>query len=173
MHTALRLPFAIATVLAVAACSSATPGWTYAPAPPSTPIPSIAASVEPSGAASGAPSDEVSPPPASASPSVASGVPSSAAGSAVKVSASSIKFDQPTAEVPADVAFQVEFANNDAGIPHNVAVREGSATGAEKYKGEIFNGVATKVYDVPALPAGPYAFVCTVHPNMVIEVTAK
>ena len=26
-------------------------------------------------------------------------------------------------------------------------------------------GVATKTYDVPALPAGTYTFVCTVHPN--------
>ena len=25
---------------------------------------------------------------------------------------------------------------------------------------------ATKVYDVPALPAGAYTFVCTVHPTM-------
>ena len=41
----------------------------------------------------------------------------------------------------------------------------GGATGAELFKGEIFNGVATRVYDVPALDAGTYAFVCTVHPD--------
>jgi len=91
----------------------------------------------------------------------------------VRVSAVGIAFEQPTLAVPAATAFQIEFANNDAGVPHNVAVRQGSATGAELYKGEIFNGVATKTYAIEALPAGPYAFICTVHPNMVIEVSAS
>jgi len=194
MHNARRLPLALATVLAVAACTAATPGWTYAPAPPATPVPSIAASGQPSGGASSVPSDEVSPPPSaepgsaapgsaapgSAAPSAApgsaapsGGAASPGAGTAVQVTATAVKFDQPSLEVPAGAAFQIELVNNDAGTPHNVAIREGSATGTEVFKGEIFPGVATKVYDVPALTAGPYAFICTVHPNMVIAVEAK
>ena len=36
-----------------------------------------------------------------------------------------------------------------------------------------FAGVATKVYDVPALPAGAYTFVCTIHPTMTGTATLK
>ena len=49
----------------------------------------------------------------------------------------------------------------------------GDATGAELFKGEIFNGVETRTYDVPALDAGAYAFVCTVHPTMIGTLTAE
>jgi plastocyanin len=67
---------------------------------------------------------------------------------------------------PAEKPFTIAFVNEDQGTPHNVALHEGSPTGKEAFKGEIFPGVATKVYDVPPLPAGTYAFVCTVHPSM-------
>lgn len=57
------------------------------------------------------------------------------------------------------------FANEDAGIPHNVEIKD--AAGTSVFKGDIFNGVETRTYDVPALPAGAYSFACTVHPNMI------
>ena len=41
------------------------------------------------------------------------------------------------------------------------------------FKGDIFPGVAQQTYDVPPLPAGGYAFVCTVHPNMTGTLTAN
>ena len=91
----------------------------------------------------------------------------------IRISAQGIAFDTDTLEVPADTPFQIEFANNDAGIPHHVAIHEGTPTGPEIWKGEIFNGVETRVYDVPALPAGAYGFICTVHPNMAGTLTAK
>ncbi len=91
----------------------------------------------------------------------------------LKITASGIAFDTDTLEVPAGVPFKIEFANNDAGIPHNVAIHEGSPTGPAVWTGEIFNGVETRTYDVPALPAGTYGFVCTVHPNMTGTLTAK
>jgi plastocyanin len=47
------------------------------------------------------------------------------------------------------------------------------ANGEEVFQGEIFNGVETQTYDVPALDAGAYAFVCTVHPTMVGTMTAE
>jgi plastocyanin len=47
-----------------------------------------------------------------------------------------------------------------------VAIHKGSPTGEEVFQGEIVTGPTQVTYDVPALPAGPYAFVCTVHPQM-------
>jgi plastocyanin len=91
----------------------------------------------------------------------------------LKLTASGIAFDTDTLEVPAGVPFKIEFTNNDAGIPHNVAIHEGSPTGPAVWTGEIFNGVETRTYDVPALPAGTYGFVCTVHPNMTGTLTAR
>jgi plastocyanin len=47
------------------------------------------------------------------------------------------------------------------------------ASGAEVFKGEIFPGVETRDYQVPALAAGEYPFVCTVHPTMTGTLTAE
>lgn len=165
-----RLLAAGFTVLAVAACASSTPGWTYAPAPSPTAVPSADASgsVAPSAPASAAPSASVAPSP-SAAPSATSSAPSgsaapSGAAAVVQVSALNIAFDPTELSAPADTAFQIEFANNDPSIPHNVAIKD--PAGAEVFNGEIFNGVETRTYDVPPLAAGAYQFVCSVHPNM-------
>jgi plastocyanin len=89
------------------------------------------------------------------------------------LTASGIAYDTDSLEVPANTPFQIVFTNNDAGIPHNVAIHEGSPTGPLVWSGDIFNGVETRTYDVPALPAGTYGFVCVVHPNMTGTLTAK
>jgi len=34
------------------------------------------------------------------------------------------------------------------------------------FRGDVFSGVKTQVYNVPAQPAGTYKFMCTVHPTM-------
>jgi plastocyanin len=81
----------------------------------------------------------------------------------LEISAQNIAFDTDTLSAPADTPFQIVFANNDAGIPHNVEIKQG---GQSIWVGDIFNGVETRTYDVPALPAGTYEFICTVHPNM-------
>ncbi len=91
----------------------------------------------------------------------------------LKLTAQGIAYDTDSLEVPANTPFRIEFTNNDAGIPHNVAIHEGSPTGPAVWTGDIFNGVETRTYDVPALPAGAYGFVCTVHPNMTGTLTAK
>ncbi|MGH2476182.1 MAG: cupredoxin domain-containing protein [Candidatus Limnocylindrales bacterium] len=130
------------------ACAGENPGWTYQPAPSVTPAPSIEVSASPS-----------------ASPGSDSG--------AIMISANGIAFEQAEVNVPAGEPFQIEFTNNDAGIPHNVAIHRDSPTGEAVFEGEIFNGVETRTYDVPALDAGAYAFICTVHPNMVGTLTAE
>ena len=147
------LVLAVLVAASAAACVTATPGWTYTPAPSLTPPPSVAPSG--SGAASGSSG--------SAAPSAASGE-AGGGGEAIAISALNIAFEQTTVTAPAGKAFQITFDNKDSGVPHNVAVHDSS--GAEKFKGEIVTGPATKTYDVPALDAGTYTFVCSVHPNM-------
>jgi plastocyanin len=117
-------------------------------------------------------------PPATPSPApTTSGEPgqTTAPGESVtlEISAQNIAFDTDTLEAPADTPFQIVFANNDAGIPHNVAIHEGTPTGPEVWVGDIFNGVETRTYEVPALPAGTYGFICTVHPNMTGTLTVR
>ena len=113
----------------------------------SAPAPPPGGSGGPSGAPSGEPGGPPPGPPADAT-----------------VEASGVAFVQATWTGPADRAFRLEFVNSDAGVPHNVELKD--AAGVSAWKGEIFNGVETRVYDVPALPAGDYPFICSVHPNM-------
>lgn len=161
----LRLfSLAVLSLAAFAACSSATPGWTYAPAPSVTPAPSGAASAGMSGApASGAPAPSA----ASGAPAPSSTPAASSATGAVVISASGIKYEQTTVSAPAGKPFQISFENKDAGTPHNVVIHQGDASGAVLFSGVVFSGVETRAYDVPALAAGTYAFVCVVHPTMV------
>ena len=77
------------------------------------------------------------------------------------------------ASAPAGKPFQIHFKNEDQGTPHNVAIHTGSPTGPEVFKGEIFPGPGERTYDVPALQAGTYGFVCSVHPNMTGTLTVN
>ena len=130
------------------ACAGVNPGWTYQPAPSVTAAPSVDASAAPSASAGSGSGD-------------------------VAITASGIAFDPTEVTAPAGEPFQIEFANQDAGTPHNVAIHRDGPTGEEVFKGDIFNGVETRTYEVPALDAGTYAFVCTVHPTMVGTLTAE
>jgi cytochrome c oxidase subunit 2 len=95
------------------------------------------------------------------------------AGPTLEVSALNVAFEQTSLTAPAGVPFRIAFDNKDAGVPHNVAIHAGSPTGEEVFKGEIFNGPEKRTYDVPALDAGAYAFVCTVHPTMTGTLTVE
>lgn len=135
-------------------------GWVdpaYRPEPGATPYPACWTDEFTAPAASpAAPAAPGESPPPQASPAPA--------GTVLKVVAVGIRFDVKELSVPADAAFQIELDNQDAGIPHNVEIKD--ANGQSVFKGELFNGVAVKTYDVPALAAGTYTFICTVHPNM-------
>ncbi len=165
-----------ATVLigAIAAgCSSAAqPGWTYAPPPPATPAPAPSAAA-PSGAPSSGPSGPASSGASSTAPgaSAAPSAPSAATGTVLQLAASGIQFTTAALDVPADQPFSIAFDNQDAGVAHNVEIKD--ATGADVFKGTIFNGPAKQTYSIPALKTGAYTFNCTVHSNMTGTLTVK
>ena len=95
---------------------------------------------------------------------------SAATGEVVTVTATNIVWEQADLEVPAGTAFTLELVNNDASVPHNVDIRD--QAGTSLFTTETFPGVETRSFDAPALAAGAYQFVCTVHPNMIIDVNA-
>jgi plastocyanin len=138
MRHARLVLLALSTVLAVSACASEPAAWTYAPAPSKTPPPSAEASAGASDAASGN----------------------------VQISASGVKFEQASVDVPAAAGFKIDFDNKDAGTPHDIVIHKGDANGEVVFKGEQFAGVKVMVYDVPALEAGAYTFVCSIHPAL-------
>jgi len=155
--------------LTVAACSSASAEWTYAPAPPPTPVPSQAGSAAPAGAPSAEPSSSTSAEPSSGTSAAPSSAPSGTA-STVTITAQNIAFTTPDVTGPA-AGFTLAFDNEDAGVPHDVQIND--AGGQKVFETEIFPGVATRTYPVPALAAGAYTFKCTVHPNMTGTLTVQ
>ena len=161
------LALVVVAVLAAACTSSSAPSWTYAA--PTSPPPSQPAASGSGAPASGAPASGA---PASGAP--ASEAPAASGGGAgigtVQISALNIAFEQQTVSAPAGQAFVIHFDNKDAGQPHNVDIKD--ASGTSVFKGAIVTGVATADYQVPALTAGSYTFVCDVHSNMTGTLTA-
>jgi mono/diheme cytochrome c family protein/plastocyanin len=141
-------------------------GWVdpnFKPAPNATPYPACwqaeFATPAPSAAASAAPG-------ASGSPA-ASGAPAGStapSGTVINQTALNIAFGTAALTAPAGAGFTIHFDNQDAGIPHNIEIKDASS--ATVFKGDIITGPAQVDYKVPALPAGAYTFNCTVHPNM-------
>jgi plastocyanin len=133
-------------------------GWrdpNYEPAPGATPYPDCWKEEFASGA--------------SASPGASASTDPNA--KVVTVSAHNIAFDPTEVTAPAGAAFTLSFDNQDAGIPHDVQVKDGS--GAVVFKTDVFPGVGKRDYSVPALAAGTYPFACSVHPNMTGTLTAE
>lgn len=84
-------------------------------------------------------------------------------GTTLQISAEETAFDTNCLAVPAGEAFEIVFDNRDTD-EHNVAIYPDE--GEPLFRGEIFAGVETKTYDVPAIEAGTYRFQCDVHPEM-------
>jgi plastocyanin len=81
----------------------------------------------------------------------------------VTVSANNLKFDTDMLTAPAARAFTIRFVNEEA-VPHNVTIYEDASKADLLFKGADISK-KTIVYEVKALPAGSYYFVCTIHPD--------
>jgi plastocyanin/mono/diheme cytochrome c family protein len=150
-------------------------GWrdpNYKPAPGATPYPACWQDefITPSGSPSTSGSPSAS---GSTAPSGSAAPSASAGGSAttIDIIAQNIAFNTASITAPAGAPFVIAFDNQDAGTSHNVAIKD--STGKEIFKGDIFPGIAQRQYQVPALAAGTYTFVCDVHPNMTGTLTAQ
>jgi plastocyanin len=113
---------------------------------------------------------------ASSGPTASGAAPAPAASGPVAdvtIVARNIQYTTTTATAPAGKAFTIAFDNQDSGTPHNVSIHTGAADGQQVFLGKIVTGPIIMVYDVPALPAGSYTYVCSVHANMTGTLTVK
>lgn len=86
-------------------------------------------------------------------------------GQALQLSASTaISFEQSQLSAPGNVPFVIHFENKQAGVTHNVWIRD--AAGTDVFQGPDVPGGASADYQVPALASGTYTFYCHIHQNM-------
>jgi plastocyanin len=74
-----------------------------------------------------------------------------------------VKFDKATLNVPAGEPFQLTLDNRDAGTPHDIDILAGEET---VFDMPDFPGAETQTFDVPAIDAGTYTFLCSIHPDL-------
>ena len=95
---------------------------------------------------------------------------SSAGGAAgaggLTVTAAALTFDTDEIDLPADQPTTLTFDNEDAGVPHNIAIYNDDSLSETLFQGEQFPGVDTRAYAIPALDPGTYYFHCDVHTTM-------
>jgi plastocyanin len=89
----------------------------------------------------------------------------------VTITASGIAFTTAEVAAPAGVGFTLRFDNQDAGIPHDVQIKD--QAGQVVFKTDIITGVLADEYAVPALDPGDHPFICSVHPNMTGTLNAE
>ena len=89
------------------------------------------------------------------------GTPAGTPAATVEIAADNLAFDRDVLTVPAGAPFAIRFENRES-APHNVSIHDS----APLFTGEIFSGPAERTYQVPALAAGEYRFLCDLHPEM-------
>jgi cytochrome c oxidase subunit II len=83
-------------------------------------------------------------------------------GPTLELSAQNIAFDTKALTAPADEAFQIHFVNLE-GVVHNVSIFD--ADNNKVFTGDPITGPDVEItYQIPALPAGTYTFICDFHP---------
>lgn len=94
-----------------------------------------------------------------------SGAPGPAPNGEVAIAAVNIAFTKHELQVPAGKPFKIAFDNQDT-VKHNVAIFPQGDLSKHLFMGQLVDGGTKTTYDVPALQAGAYDFICSVHPNM-------
>jgi len=89
------------------------------------------------------------------------------------ITAENLSFDRDTLSFTAGTPSTLTFQNNDAGVPHNVAIYTDESASNALFTGPLVTGVDSATYDIPALEAGSYFFRCDVHPTMHGTVTVE
>jgi cytochrome c oxidase subunit II len=80
----------------------------------------------------------------------------------IELSAADVAFDTDSIEAPAGEDFCIAFTNDDT-VPHDVGIYSGDT---ELFNGDDIPGGESIVYFIPALEAGDYEFICTLHPDL-------
>jgi cytochrome c oxidase subunit II len=85
------------------------------------------------------------------------------AGDQLQLTAHDISWNTNCLAVTPGSPFSITIANQDAGIDHNFAIYDSPSRTKQLFATPKFPGVATKSFDIPALPPGSYYFQCNVH----------
>ena len=81
----------------------------------------------------------------------------------VQVTAETLAFDVTELSVAAGKVWGIDFTQKDTGVGgHNVEIR--TEDGTSLFKGQVLLEPGETTYTVPALEAGTYTFICTIHP---------
>jgi hypothetical protein len=75
------------------------------------------------------------------------------------------KWDKTALAAPAGSIWHITVVSQEPIGHHNFVVASGKTFEERIYTGKNLLPKATVTYDIPALPAGSYLFICTVHPE--------
>ncbi len=86
-------------------------------------------------------------------------------GTSLSIVASGTKFAKDCLAAPANQAVTISMENKDT-IGHNLVVLKSHTATDPIARADVFTGPRTVTLNVPAQPAGTYAFHCEVHPRV-------
>ncbi len=88
----------------------------------------------------------------------------SPAANVLNQTALNLAYGTSTLAAPANTPFTIRFDNQESGLPHDIQIKD--AAGKVVFAGEMVTGPKAVDYAVPALAAGAYTFLCSIHPTM-------